>query len=48
MRVDFMVYFKEVCCKKDYKWYIVYLYFEKFVNGKCMFGEIIVDLCNCF
>ena len=28
--------------------HIVYLHFEKFVNGKCMFGEITVDLCNRF
>ena len=39
MRADFMAYFKEVCRKKDHKWHIVYLHFEKFVNGKCMFGE---------
>ena len=43
MRADFMAYFKEVCRKKDHKWHIVYLHFEKFVNGKCMFGEITVD-----
>ena len=43
-----MAYFKEVCRKKDHKWHIVYLHFEKFVNGKCMFGEITVDLCNRF
>ena len=48
MRADFMAYFKEVCRKKDHKWHIVYLHFEKFVNGKCMFGEITVDLCNRF
>ena len=31
--------------QKNTKWENVYKYFERFVEGKCTFGEIDVDLC---
>jgi site-specific recombinase XerD len=34
--------------KKDQKWMKVYLHFNKFVNGKCSFGDVTVELCNKF
>lgn len=35
--------------KKHYdKWIIVYRHFERFVNGKCSFGDVTIELCNKF
>lgn len=39
---DFLKYFKSVA------WLRVYTHFENFVNAKCLFGEITVDLCRKF
>jgi len=48
MRGGFLVYFKDRVDKKNTKWQHVYKHFYRFVNGKCTFGEINVDLCNKF
>lgn len=48
MKGDFLAYFKEMCKTKDQKWLMVYAHFERFVNGKCTFGDINVDLCRNF
>lgn len=45
---DFLAYFKSFLMKKDPKWRIVYLHFEKFTGGKCTFGDVTVDLCRKF
>jgi integrase len=45
---DFLAYYKEMCCGKDDKWAVVYGHFSKFVNGKCTFGEVTIDLCKRF
>lgn len=47
-KVDFLSYFKMKAQKKDQKWMKVYLHFNKFVNGKCSFGDVTVELCNKF
>jgi len=48
MKGDFLAYFKDKADKKNTKWQHVYKHFHRFVNGKCTFGEINVDLCNKF
>lgn len=45
---DFLKYFKMKAEKKNKKWENVYKHFEAFCEGKCMFGEVNVDLCNKF
>jgi integrase len=45
---DFLAYFEEMSRKKHEKWKIVYGHFYKFVNGKCTFGNITVELCKKF
>ena len=45
---NFLKYFKEKADRKNTKWQNVYKHFEAFCEGKCMFGEINVDLCNRF
>ena len=34
--------------QKNSKWQHVYMHFYTFIQGKCTFGEINVDLCNRF
>ena len=48
MKGDFLAYFKELADRKNIKWQHVYKHFERFVNGKCTFEEIDIDLCNKF
>lgn len=48
MKGDFLAYFSEMCKTKDQKWLRVYDHFYKFVNGKCTFGDVNVDLCRKF
>lgn len=45
---DFLAYFKEVCKKKYEKWDAVYRHFYNFVNGKCKFGDVTIELCTQF
>lgn len=45
---DFLSYFKTIAKKKNQKWMFVYNHFEKFVNNKCTFKEVNVDLCRNF
>ncbi|MDO4215286.1 MAG: site-specific integrase [Bacteroidales bacterium] len=45
---DFLEYFKMKAEKKNKKWECVYKHFEAFCEGKCMFGEVHVGLCNKF
>ena len=48
MKEDFLSYFEEVTKRRYQKWKIVYQHFKKFTGGKCLFGEVTVDLCNKF
>ena len=48
MKGDFLAYFKELADRKNTKWQHVYKHFERFVNGKCTFEEVDVDLCRKF
>lgn len=45
---DFLIYFKDIARKRNQKWMFVYAHFEQFVNGKCLFGDVTVELCNKF
>jgi len=48
MKGDFLAYFEKLARKKNTKWEHVYKHFHTFVQGKCSFGEINVDMCNKF
>ena len=48
MKGDFLAYFKDLANRKNIKWQNVYKHFERFVNGKCTFDEVDVDLCRKF
>ena len=48
MKGDFLAYFKDLANRKNVKWQNVYKHFERFVNGKCTFEEVDVDLCRKF
>ena len=45
---DFLAYFKQKAEARNMKWLNVYKHFETFCSGKCLFGEISVELCNRF
>lgn len=45
---NFLAYFQKKAEEKNTKWENVYKYFERFVEGKCTFREIDVDLCSRF
>lgn len=48
MRADFLEYFRKKMRDKDHKWEVVYNHFYNFVNGKCSFGDVTIDLCKKF
>ncbi|MCM1509360.1 MAG: phage integrase SAM-like domain-containing protein [Clostridium sp.] len=45
---DLLAYFRDLAGKRNTKWEHVYKHFERFVGGRCTFGEINVDLCRRF
>ena len=45
---DFLEFFKEKAKEHYQKWDITYQHFKKFVQGKCTFGEVDVNLCKRF
>ena len=47
-KVDFLAYFRTKAREKYEKWDCVYNHFEKFVSGKCTFGDVTVELCEKF
>jgi len=47
-KMDFLEYFKDKLPNQDQKWEKIYKHFNKFVNGKCTFADVSVDLCNGF
>ena len=48
MREDFLAYFLKKCRKKEQKWRIAYMHFSNYVQGRCTFGDLTVDLCQGF
>ena len=48
MNNDFLKFFEKETHHKYEKWGIVYKHFYKFVNGKCRFGDVDIDLCTRF
>ena len=48
LRSDFLAWYKKLLPQKNKKWEFVFKHFERFVDGKCSFEEINVDLCNKF
>jgi integrase len=47
-KMDFLAYFKDKLPTHDQKWERIYEHFKKYVNGKCTFADVTVDLCNGF
>ena len=47
-KVDFLAYFQTKAREKYEKWNCVYNHFEKFVGGKCTFGDVTVELYEKF
>lgn len=45
---DFLSYYESLLRKHDKKWDFVYQHFCNYVQGKCTFEEIDLDLCNGF
>lgn len=48
MKGDFLAYFAYILKTKDKKWQYVYTHFERFVDKKCTFEEVDVNLCRKF
>lgn len=48
MKGDFLAYFRNMLHKKNEKWKFVYTHFCIFVDYKCTFEEVTVDLCRNF
>lgn len=48
MKADALSYFKEYSMKKGDKYLFVYAHFDNYVNHKCSFGDLTVELCNGF
>ncbi len=48
MKTDFLEYFRRKMLHKDHKWRVVYAHFYNFVNGRCSFGDVNVELCKKF
>ncbi len=48
MKGDFLEYFAILCEKKHQKWAMVFKHFYNFVDGKCAFKDVDVDLCRRF
>ena len=48
MKQDFLEYFAHLAEKKPEKWRMVFKHFYNFVNGKCTFNDVTVDLCRKF
>jgi integrase len=47
-KMNFLAYFKDKLPEHDKKWGIVYEHFYKYVNGKCTFADLTVELCEGF
>lgn len=47
-KADFLEYFEGKAKDHYEKWIITYRHFMVFVKGKCLFGDVTVELCNKF
>ncbi|MDL2296909.1 site-specific integrase [Bacteroidales bacterium OttesenSCG-928-B11] len=47
-KMDFLAYFNDKLPHQDQKWEKIYKHFYKYVNGKCTFADITVELCEGF
>jgi len=45
---DFLDYFHKIAMKRDLKWLMAYRHFSNFVGGRCVFGDITVELSRKF
>ena len=45
---DFLEYFHNLAETKHTKWMATYLYFKKYMNGHCTFGDINIEVCEGF
>jgi len=43
---DFLEYYRRIKKNKSPKWEFVYAHFVKFVDGRCTFGDVTVELCR--
>ncbi len=48
LKGDFLAFFRDIALAKGTKWWGTYQHFHIFVNGKCTFGELDVDLVRRF
>ena len=48
MKGDFLEYYAGIAEEKPEKWQVVFKHFYNFVNGKCTFAEVTVDMCRKF
>lgn len=48
LKADFLEYFAGKAVEKNEKWDKVFKHFKRFVNDKCTFGEVNIDLCRKF
>ncbi|BAX82344.1 tyrosine-type recombinase/integrase [Labilibaculum antarcticum] len=47
-KANFLDFFYDIVLEKDQKWLMVYTHFSNFVNGKCKFEDVTIDLCRKF
>lgn len=48
MKADFLQFFYDIALYKNEKWMMVYKHFSNFVNNKCKFEDVTIDLCRKF
>lgn len=48
LQMDFLEYFYNLAKKKHTKWMGSYLYFKKYRNNHCTFGDLTVEVCEGF
>lgn len=48
LKGDFLAYYRQILKNKNQKWEYVYQHFEKFVNGRCRFIDVDLELCKKF
>lgn len=48
LQEDFLEYFRNESKEKHTKWFATYMYFKKYRNDHCTFGDISVEVCEGF
>lgn len=46
MNSDFLAYFHSIANKKSRSWMVAYFHFQKFMNDKCTFNDLSIELCE--